>query len=166
METNDQLIEIDIKNSTCCYFDDIIRIEKFNLDNILTGEKSYKNIVVFNISFNISIDSKPLRIRFQKTHGFIKVYDGTRCLVLFGSEKYDSIYGRNRYLISVKSGITFIISQNYANIKKLSHNSLPLEKTMTFRNVIILIKSVWNKNKNNYHYNIFLEKVFYELPKI
>ena len=29
---------------------------------------------------------------------------------------------------------------------------------MTFHNVVILIKSVWNENKNNYYYNIFLEK--------
>ena len=35
---------------------------------------------------------------------------------------------------------------------------------MTFRNVIILIKSVWNKDKNNYYYNIFLERASYEFP--
>ena len=29
---------------------------------------------------------------------------------------------------------------------------------MTFRNVIILVELVWNKDKNNYHYNIFSEK--------
>ena len=39
-------------------------------------------------------DYKPLGIRFDKIDGFIKVYDGTRYLVLFGSEKYDSIYNR------------------------------------------------------------------------
>ena len=36
---------------------------------------------------------------------------------------------------------------------------------MTLRNVIILVKSVWNKDKNSYDYNIFLEKASYELPK-
>ena len=36
---------------------------------------------------------------------------------------------------------------------------------MNFHNVIILIKSVFNKDKNNYYYNIFLEKASYELPK-
>ena len=35
---------------------------------------------------------------------------------------------------------------------------------MTFHDVIILIKSVSNKDKNNYYYNIFLENVSYELP--
>ena len=38
-------------------------------------------------------------------------------------------------------------------------------KTMTFHGVIILIKIVFNKDKNNYYYNIFLEKASYELPK-
>ena len=58
------------------------------------------------------------------------------------------------YLISVKSGITYVTSHNYAKIKIDLYHSLPLEKTMTFRNVIILIKSVWNKDKNNYYYGI------------
>ena len=33
---NDELKEIDIKNRTCYYFHGIIKIEDFNLDNILT----------------------------------------------------------------------------------------------------------------------------------
>ena len=33
---------------------------------------------------------------------------------------------------------------------------------MTFDNVIILIKSVVNKNKNEYYYNIFFEKGSYK----
>ena len=41
--------------------------------------------------------------------------------------------------ISVKGGITYIISHNYAKIKVHSYDSLPLEKAMTFCNVIILI---------------------------
>ena len=40
MESNDQLIQIDIKNRTCYYFDDLNRIEDFNLDNILIDQKS------------------------------------------------------------------------------------------------------------------------------
>ena len=34
-----------------------------------------------------------------------------------------------------------------------------MEKTLTFHNFVILIKSVANKNKNEYYYNILLEKV-------
>ena len=150
MESNDKLNEIDIKNRTCYYFNDIIEIEDFDLDNILIGEKSYESILFYNISYKSLIDTKPLRIRFDKIDWFIRVYDGTRYLVLFGSEKYDFIYNRIRYLIRVKNGITFVISHNYAKIKVELYDSLPLEKAMTFHNVIILVKSVWNKDKNNY----------------
>ena len=53
-----------------------------------------------------------------------------------------------------------------AKIKVDSCNSIPLEKTMAFHNVIILIKSVWNKDENKCYYNMFfLKKSPYELPK-
>ena len=129
MRSNDKLKEIDIKNRMCYYFDDIIQIEDFDLDNILIGETSYEIILVYNISYKSLIDSKPLSIRFNKIDGFIRVYDGTRYLVLIGSEKYDSIYDRIRYLINVKSVITYIISHNYVTIKVNSYDSSPLEKT-------------------------------------
>ena len=117
----------------------------FDFDNILIDEKSYKNILKYNISYKSLNDYKPLRIRVDKIDVFIKVYDRTGYLVLFGSEKYDSIYDRIRYLISVKSDITSIISHNYATTNVYSYDSLRLEKTVTFLNVIILVKSVWNK---------------------
>ena len=91
MDSNNELKEIDIKNRTCYYFDDIIKIEDFYLDNILIDEKSYENILVYNISYKTLIDTKPLRIRFDKIDGFIRAYDGTRYLVSFGVEKYDFI---------------------------------------------------------------------------
>ena len=54
-----------------------------------------------------------------------------------------------KYLISEKSGITKNINHNFGKILNDSYNSLPIEKIMTFHNVIILIKSVVNKNKMN-----------------
>ena len=39
MESNDELKEIDVKNLAYYYVDDIIKIEDFNLDNILINEK-------------------------------------------------------------------------------------------------------------------------------
>ena len=164
MNNNYELKEINIKNRTRFYFDDIIKIEHLDLDNILIDEKSYEHILVYNISYRTLIDVKPSRIRFDKIDGFIRVYDGIRYGILFRSEKYDSIYKRIRYLISVKSGITYIFSHNYAKIKVDSYDSLHLEHTITFHNVIILIKSAFNKDKNDYYYNIFLEKGSNELP--
>ena len=50
-------------------------------------------------------------------------------------------------LIKVKkSGITDIINHNFGEIKVDSYTSMPIEKILTFHNVMILIKSVVNKN--------------------
>ena len=88
----------------CYYFDDMVIIEEFDLDNILIDGWSYENVLVYNNSYKSLNDSKPLRIKFDKIDGFNRVYGGTRYLVLFGSEKYDSIYNRITCLISVKGG--------------------------------------------------------------
>ena len=49
--------------------------------------KNYtKNILMYDISYKTLIGLNPLHIRFDKINGFIKIYDGTRYLTLFGSE--------------------------------------------------------------------------------
>ena len=103
-----------------------------------------------------------MHIRFDKIHGYIKVYDRIRYLVIFDYLPYDETYNRIRYLLSGNSGITDSINHNFRRIRIDSYNSLPIEKILTFHNVIILIKSVASKNKNHYYYNIFLEKVSYK----
>ena len=40
MENNDKLKQINIKNRTCYYFYDIIKLDDFDLDNILIDKKS------------------------------------------------------------------------------------------------------------------------------
>ena len=163
MESKDELKGIDIKNCACYYFDDLIRDFDINFDNTLLDEKLYKNTSVYDISYKTSTDPKPLRIRFNKIDGFIRVLGGVfRYLVLFDHGLFNKIWDAIKYLISKKSGITDSINHNFGKIRIDSYNSLAIEKILTFHNVIILIKSVANKNKNEYYYNIFLGKGSYE----
>ena len=93
----------------------------------------------------------------------LKFWWGIRYLILIGPEKYDAICNRIRYFISQKSDITYVVSDNYAKIKINSYDSLALEKSLTLRIVIILIKSVFNKDKNHYYYYyVFLEEFSYK----
>ena len=85
------LREIDFKNCIFYYFNDIIKVENFDFDNISLDEKSLENILIHEISYKILISAKPLRPSFDKAHGFIRAYNGTRYLVSFGREKYESI---------------------------------------------------------------------------
>ena len=153
MESDDKLKEIDVKKYTCYYFDDIVKIEDFSFSNVSIDEKSSENIFVYNISY------KSL-IKFDKVKGFLRVYDGTKYLILLAPSRFDAIYNRIRYLIEVKRGITYVFSNNYARIKFDSYDSL------TFHNFIIHIKSVLNNDQNHYYYNIFSKKVHIDYPKI
>ena len=49
MESKDELNEIYITNRTCYYFNDVIKIEDFDFDNILLDKKSYENILIYDI---------------------------------------------------------------------------------------------------------------------
>ena len=152
----------DIKNRMCYYFDNIVRVGEINFSDILLDEKLYKtkyrNNLIYGISYKAFMGSITLHITFDKIDGFIKIYDGIKYLVLFCHSWYDEICDRIEYLISEKSGVTDSFNHNFATIRNDSHNSLPIEKILTFHNVIILVQSVVNKNKNDYYYNIFLKK--------
>ena len=104
-----ELKKVCIKNRTCYYFDDIIRLEDFHLDNILLDEKSQENILIYEISYKTLIGSKLLQIRFDKIDGIIRIHDRTRYLTLFGTKKYDASYNTIRYLVSMKKSIAYLL---------------------------------------------------------
>ena len=92
MENNNEFKKIDIKKCTCYYFDDIMKVEDNDFDNILLDEETYENILIYDISYKTFTGPKPLRITFDKVDGVIKIYDGTRYLELFGSRKHNAFY--------------------------------------------------------------------------
>ena len=122
----------------------------------MIDEKSHENIFICDISYEALIGSKPLQIRLEKIDGIIRIYDGTRYLTISRTKKYDTIYDRSRYLISLKSTATCIFSYYFEKFKVDSHDTLPIEKTLTLHNVVILVKSILNKDRNHYYYKIFL----------
>ena len=126
----------------------------------MLDEKLYKgnyenihDILIWN-----STGAKPLRIGYDEIHGFIKIQDRIRYLILFGYGRFEKICDKIKYLVSEKSGIADSINHNFSRIRIDSYNSLLIDKILTFHNAIILIKSVVNKNKNEYYFKIYLEK--------
>ena len=66
------------RNHTCYYFDDLIKLEDFDFDNILIDKKSHENILICGILYKNLTDPKPLRIRFFKIERIIGIHDGAR----------------------------------------------------------------------------------------
>ena len=111
-KSNDELKETYIKNCINYYFDHIIKSENFDFDNILLDEKSQESILIYNISYKTLFGAKPLCNRFNNVDGYITVDNGNGYLTLIGPEKYDTIYNKIRYLISLKSSITYVFCHN------------------------------------------------------
>ena len=70
-------------------------------------------------------------IRFGEIDGFNRIYDGARFFTLIGSENWDPIYNRSRYVTSLKHSITYIISHHFAKIKVDSYESQTIDKRLT-----------------------------------
>ena len=79
--------------------------------------KNYMEIFWFMTLYKTLTGAEPPNARSDKVDRFIRVYNRTRYLVIFGPEKYDVIYNKTRYLVSQKIGITYAFSHNYAKIK-------------------------------------------------
>ena len=102
-----------IINFTRYYFDYIIKLEDFGTGSILIDGNLHENISIYDISYKTFVDSKPLPWGFGKMDEFNRIYNGTRYILLTGSEKHNAIYDRIRYPISLKSSITYIFSHYY-----------------------------------------------------
>ena len=62
--------------------------------------------------------------------------------------------------------MTDSINHNFARSRIDSYDSLPIEKILTFHNVIMLIKSAVNKSKNEYYIIYFYKKVCIKINPI
>ena len=128
-------------------------------------KKQWKWFDLWHFVTNLWMVQSVCKSMLNKINGFIRVYDKAKYLQLFCLEKYDTIYDRIRYLISLKSGITYVFLICYAKIKidLIILCLVDFEKTLILYNVIILIKSVLNEGQNHYYHKRLLEKWSYQL---
>ena len=75
---NNELKKVSIKNRACYYFDNIIKFEDFDFDNILLGWKFIRKYFGLWRSYKTLIGAKLLCIMFDIIDRFIKGYDGPK----------------------------------------------------------------------------------------
>ena len=128
-----------------------------NFDNILINEKPYKHISNYDISYKTLVGS--MRINIDEVNVFIRVYDVVGYFMLFDSKQYHVYRIELNILLVKKAALHMFLPINMQGLKLIHMTHYLEKKTLTFYNVRILSKSVFNKDKNNHYYNIFLEKV-------
>ena len=87
---NNNVKDINIKNNTYYFFDDIINIKEFDPNNIKLDEKSYKNILIYYIAYVTIKDSKYIKtnsvnflyLMFNRINGYFEEINGNKYLTL------------------------------------------------------------------------------------
>ena len=113
---SNKIKDIDIKNHSYYFFNDIINIKNFNPDNIKIDEKPYKSILIYSIGYVMIKDSKyikvnsvnPLYLIFTKVNGYFEEINGNKYLRLVptnGSKKKKKLKIKNMKNCRVKSEI-------------------------------------------------------------
>ena len=82
--------EINIKNQTYYFFDDMINIKDFDSNLLKIDKKSYKNIDIYYIGYITMKDSdyvkinsvNPLYLIIEKVDGYIEVKNGNKYVIL------------------------------------------------------------------------------------
>ena len=86
---------ISIKNHPNYFFDDIINIKNFDPNNIKMDEKSYKNILIYNIAYVTIKDLKYMKINsvnllhliFNKVNEYFEEINGNKYLMIVSTNE-------------------------------------------------------------------------------
>ena len=84
--------EIDIKNCTFYYFDDLININDFDPKNVEADKTSYKDILFHYFGYKVSNGVKPVYSVFDKINGHIGDNKVRKYLRLIPANKILKIY--------------------------------------------------------------------------
>ena len=149
------------------FFNDIINVKHFDLDNIKIDEKSYKNILIYYIGYvTIKKDLKiysvnPLYLIFGKVNGYFEEINGNK-KIMERKKKYEELWIKIRDLIRSITKNLDDYDEKYMQIKFDYDDNLPLNKTIEISIVTIVVRPVFHGN-NKYCPQVLLDECLYEI---
>ena len=171
--------QINIKNRTYYFYNDIIDLENFKSNLLKIDKKSYKNIGICNTGYitmknvdyceNINIVN-PFYFRITHANGYIEKINGNKYLIFDYTDgnkellkKYNDIFnGMKNEIKTINCGKKNDYEKVYTKIKFNSDDYLPLNKPLKFHSMTIVIISVFEEDGKLYP-KVFLDDTLYEL---
>ena len=163
--------ELNIKNQTYYFLDDMIDIRNFQSNLLKIDKKPYKDSNIYYINY-ITIkkfsDCKniysvnPLYLIIRSATGYFKEENGEKYLILDLIEKYKEVFSGIRSEIKTINGEKELIyEKNYARIDVNKNDNIPLNKQLKFPTLIIIIKCVFQEGEKLYP-QVNLDECLYE----
>ena len=171
--------ELNIKNQTYCFFNDMINIKNFLSNLLKIDKKSQKDINIYYIGY-ITIKSygdcenihsvNPLHLIINKAYGYIEEKNGEKYLIFDSRneinevlKKYNEVWDRIKYEIeTINRGKTRKYDEDFMKIKFNSDDNLPLNKILKLYNLTIVIRSIFQEHGKLYP-QVYLDECLYEL---
>ena len=164
--------ELNKKNQTYYFIDDIIDIKNFHSNLSKIDKKPYKDIDIYYVGYittkkfsdceNIH-SVNPLYLTLHSATGYFKEKYGKKYLIIDSTEKYEEVFsGIKSEIEALNGGKELFCEKNYARIGVNTDDDLHLNKQLKFLTLAIIIRCVFQKGKKLYP-QIYLDKCLYEL---
>ena len=170
--------QINIKNRTYYFYNDIIDLENFDAKLLKIDKKSYKDIGIYNIGYVakekiddcMNINSvNPLYLNITHSNGYIEEKGVNKYLVFDSTDenkellkKYNDVFNGIRDKIKEINSNECDYEKDYMKIKFNSDDDLPLNKSLKFTLMTITIRCVFEENGKLYP-QVFLDDTLYEI---
>ena len=164
--------ELNIKNRTYYFFNDIIDIKDFHSNLLKIDKKQYKDIDIYYVGYitvkkigdceNIN-SVNPLYLMIHSATGYFKEKYGEKYLVLDSTEKYDEVFsGIKKEIETINGGKELFYEKNYARIGVNTDDDVPLNKPLKFPTLTIITRCVFQEGEKLYP-QIYLDECLYQL---
>ena len=164
--------ELNIKNQTYYFFNDMIDIRNFHSNLLKIDKKPYKDFDIYYIGYIMikkignckNIHSvNPLYLMIPSVTGYLTEKNGEKYLILDAIEKYEEVFsGIKSEIETINSEAEMYYEKNYARIGVNTDDDVPLNKKLTFPSLTIIIRSIFQNGKNLCP-QVYLDEYLYEL---
>ena len=171
--------QINIKNRTYYFHNDIIDLKKSDARFLKIDKKSYKNIDIYYVGYitikkiddyEIIYSVNPLYLRINHASSYIEEKTGNKYLIFDFVDENKEVLKKSRDVWDgIKNKIKAIngdkendYGKDYMKIKFNSDDDLPLNKLLKFHLMTIIIRCVFSEDSKLYP-QLFLDDTLYEL---
>ena len=163
--------ELNIRNRTYYYFNDIINIKDFQSNLLKIDKQHYRDIDIYYTGY-ITIKNfadcenihsvNPLYLIIYSATGYFKEKYSEKYFILDSAEKYDEVFsGIISEIKTINGGKELFYEKNYAKIGVNTDDDIPLNKQLKFPTLTIIIRCIFQNGKKLCP-QIYLDDCLYE----
>ena len=171
--------QINIKNRTHYFYNDIINLDEFDESKIKVDKKDFNGIDIYYLGYkhknkisecNVINSVDPLYLTIVDMKGqFEKVKDDAWYLIIFYKndvyEKPMNIFESIKNKITEKTWDAVEYDKDYMKIKFESNNIFPTDKDVNIHIATIIIRAIFAKN-GKYYPQLFLDDGLYKNARV